>query len=39
MGDEVVVAVGANADLADGKPLAELDQARLGEQIARRRVS
>ena len=35
MGDEVVLAIGSNADLADGKPLAELDQPRLGEQIPR----
>ena len=38
MGDEIVLAVGANADLADGKPFAELDQSRLGEKVARRRA-
>jgi hypothetical protein len=36
VGDEIVLAVGANADFADGQPLAELDQACLGNEIARR---
>ena len=34
---QFVVAVGPNADLADRKPLAELDQLRRGDKITRRR--
>ena len=30
-----VVAVGSNAHLADRQPLAELDQMRVGDEIAR----
>ena len=35
MGDEIVVAVGAQSHLADRKPFAELEYSRLGQKIAR----